>query len=77
MKNTKIEFNTRSYVMSHGREPRGYGSWAFDLGGRGVVFAPASTYTAAKKWAREVAALVSQGRARVGLGPVVTIEVCS
>ena len=77
MKNTKIEFNTRSYVMSHGREPRGYGSWAFDLG-NGPVFAPASTYTAAKKWAREVAARCSsQGRARVGFGPVVTIEVCS
>lgn len=76
MKNTKIEFNTRSYLLSHGRQPKGYGSWAFDLGG-GPVFAPASTYTQAKKWAREVAALVNVGRSRVGLGPVETIEVCS
>lgn len=76
MKNTKIEFNTRSYLLSHGRQPKGYGSWAFDLGG-GPVFAPASTYTQAKKWAREVAALVNVGRSMAGLGPVETIEVCS
>lgn len=76
MKNTKIEFNTRSYLLSHGRRPKGYGSWAFDLGG-GPVFAPASTYTQAKKWAHSIAALVNEGRSRAGLGPVETIEVCS
>jgi len=71
---SKVEFCTRGYVNSHGREPRGYGSWAFDFGG-GPVFAPASTYTDAKKWAKEVASLVNRGRKLAGLGPVFSVEV--
>lgn len=49
MGSVKVAFYTRSYVNSHGRAPRGYGSWAFDLGGD-VFFAPTGTYTEAKTW---------------------------
>jgi len=29
MNASKIEFHTDDYLFSHGREPKGYGSWAF------------------------------------------------
>jgi hypothetical protein len=51
-----ISFDTSEYRRSHGREPRGHGSWAFDLG-RGPEFIPGScTYGEAKKRIREIAA---------------------
>jgi len=76
MKNIKIEFDTTSYVFSHGRSPRGYGSWAFDWG-TGPQFAPTGTYAEAKRWASETA------RASFSHLPLhicragVVIEVCS
>jgi hypothetical protein len=29
-----VEFNTRDYEFSHGRKPRGTGTWAFFFGNR-------------------------------------------
>ena len=49
----QVAFYTRSYTDSHGRAPRGYGSWAFDFGG-GVFFAPTGTYSEAKAWVKAV-----------------------
>jgi len=55
-----VKFCTRSYVASHGKEPRGRGSWAFGIHLRvagGVlrtqtIFAPGPlSLTQAKEWA--------------------------
>ena len=72
MTSTKIEFCTREYTFSHGRAPRGYGSWAFDFGS-GPVFAPTSTYAEARAWAREQVRSGREGQGRHHL----VIEVCS
>ena len=53
-----IEFNTREYVFSHGKTPRGRGSWAFFPSNAFVLdeamWAPSSiTYADAKRWVRE------------------------
>jgi len=31
MKTSAIEINTRPYLASHGREPRGFGRWMFEI----------------------------------------------
>lgn len=54
----KVNFNTRPYVRSHMREPRGLGSWAFGRedprGGRDdVFFWVHGTYAEARKKARD------------------------
>jgi hypothetical protein len=72
---TKIEFSTTEFSFSHGKEPRGYGSWAFEIpGSMPVWFAPASTYADAKKVARaHVLALI----AAAGAAPAyVLVNVC-
>lgn len=48
-----VRFNTRPFVTSHGREPRGRGSWAFAFGVStgGVEFSPSMTFAEAKRWA--------------------------
>jgi hypothetical protein len=59
-----IDFDTRSFRTSHGREPKGYGSWAFgterspDTQDRDKCwFTPgAMTYGNARKWAKAEAA---------------------
>jgi hypothetical protein len=76
MKNIKIEFNTRGYVFSHGREPRGYGSWAFNWG-TGTQFAPTGTYAEAKRWAAETARASFAHLPLHTCRPGVVIEVCS
>jgi len=53
----KSQVSTRDYEFSHGKKPRGFGSWAFAFDGKddvgSVWWAPApSTYTAAVKAAR-------------------------
>lgn len=57
-----VRFCTRSYVSSHGKEPRGRGSWAFGVVVRApggvlriqTIFAPSClTLTQAKQWAAE------------------------
>lgn len=48
-----FEFNVRSFVFSHGRAPKGRGSWAFmvpDVWRREIKFSPSMTYTEAKVW---------------------------
>lgn len=53
--------NTFSYVASHGQNPRGRGSWAFQPGdGAGRIYedvapiwSPVMTYTEACRWARK------------------------
>ena len=57
---TKVEFNTREYEFSHGRTPRGRGSWAFFFDRSMPVdqafWTPGSTtYAEAKKMARDEA----------------------
>ncbi len=52
-----VEFHTNDYVMSHGHNPRGYGSWAFSFERNAHVddmfWVHASTYGDAKKKVRE------------------------
>lgn len=62
-----IDFETAPYVRSHGKEPRGRGSWAFSIIERpdvndpnAILWSPAMTYTKAKAWA------VAQIRERYG-----------
>jgi hypothetical protein len=56
-RHVKIEFNTREYEFSHGKAPRGRGSWAFFFS-RSMNVADAfwtpgnTTYGEAKKLAR-------------------------
>jgi hypothetical protein len=47
-----FEFDTVTYVWTHSREPRGYGGWAFSFDGSDPIWAPSSTYSAAKAWMR-------------------------
>jgi len=52
----EIEFNTYTFQASHGKAPRGRGSWAFSLDRAGrdhLIFSPSMTYGEAKRWARE------------------------
>ena len=56
----QIEFNTDQFVFSHGRQPKGYGGWAFGtkrnpdtMNSDECWFTPgAMTYGEAKKWAK-------------------------
>lgn len=60
-----MTFETLPYELSHGRSPRGRGSWAFcpfHLRNANdyidhTVFSPCMTLTEAKRWAREQAQL--------------------
>ena len=50
----KVEFSTREYEYSHGRKPKGFGSWAFECEeiGKGMdnwLWVNQSTLTDAKK----------------------------
>ena len=47
MKNSQIYFNTREYEYEHGRQPKGYGMWAFFF--EGYEFWAHGTYAEAKK----------------------------
>lgn len=70
-KRIPVQFTTSEYRFSHGREPRGYGAWAFEINGGAPVFAPASTLAAAKTWAKEQA----RATAPAGTGALL-IKVC-
>ena len=52
----KVTIVTTQYVASHGKEPRGRGSWAFQMGGRRdaeIYWTPGSTtYVLAKSLAK-------------------------
>lgn len=47
-----FEFSTSQFVLSHGRAPKGRGSWAFVVRevSREPVFTPSMTYAEAKTW---------------------------
>ena len=45
--------DTTQYQFSHGKQPRGYGRWAFEVGGETFFFT--AHYSVAKKQAFEVA----------------------
>jgi hypothetical protein len=46
----KIEFTTSEFEFSHGRKPKGRGSWAFEAPTwEGPKFYPSSTYAEARK----------------------------
>lgn len=46
-------FDDRSYRLTHGKAPRGYGAWAFEFEGRAPVLAPSSTFADARRWVKE------------------------
>lgn len=53
-----MTFDTFEFELSHGRSPRGRGSWAFApfhlrKSLDATVFSPSMTYTEAKRWARQ------------------------
>jgi hypothetical protein len=48
-----FEFDTKAYQWTHGRHPKGYGTWAFQFQGSKPVWAPAGTYGAAKLWVKQ------------------------
>jgi hypothetical protein len=51
----KIEFSTHQFVRSHGKEPKGRGSYAFHIEGDvpdAILWSPSMTLGDAKKWAR-------------------------
>ena len=49
-----FRFTTNKFEASHGRKPKGFGCWAFQLGAEStnLFFAPAGTFTEAKKAAK-------------------------
>jgi len=65
---TRID--TTEYEFSHGKLPRGTGSWAFMFGRNGAwttEFTPHQmTYTAACKWARQQAKALGCDQISVG-----------
>lgn len=46
------EFSTRDFEFTHGKAPRGFGSWAFSIEDSAPQWAPPSSFADAKKWAR-------------------------
>jgi hypothetical protein len=48
-----FEFNTGRFQLSHGRTPKGRGSWCFtvrELDASREFFSPSMTYSEAKAW---------------------------
>lgn len=46
-----ITVSTSKYKGAHGKEPKGNGMWAFEIGGEEVFTDKAMNYSDAKKWA--------------------------
>ena len=62
MKRIPIYITARDFTQSHGRMPRGRGSWAFEItylgrnGGEqvvGPVFTPSMTFSESKRWIKQ------------------------
>lgn len=66
-----VEFNTREYRFSHGKEPAGRGSWAFKLPGNPDLVWHNGTYSEAKKAARQ--SLIERAR-KLGMQPMALHE---
>lgn len=55
----KLHFDNTPFVASHGRQPKGRGSWGFcnrpnpDMSKDHVWFSPAMTLVEARKWFKE------------------------
>jgi hypothetical protein len=62
-----VEVNTTEYEFSHGRKPRGYGSWAFRFEGDIALHWYQGTYSEARSAARKAARKAGAA----------SIEVCS
>lgn len=62
-----VEFDTRDYVRSHGKQPKGWGRWAFDFDGEWCFTPTAMNYAEAKAWVAEKAR--AAGARRVVVGP--------
>lgn len=71
---TRITFDTTPYELTHGRSPRGRGSWVFrpfhlrnadSL--EGMLMSPSMTLTEAKRWAKAEIARRYQKRLDAGL----------
>lgn len=68
-----VRFDDREYRFSHGKAPRGYGSWAFQVDGT-IHWAPApSTLAAAKVWMKNHLKTLAPADFR----GAVTVEVCT
>jgi hypothetical protein len=75
-----VEFSDREFRLSHGRDPRGYGSWGFEIlnGSRSmrpeVAWFPASRFAEAR---RACIARVREACAIFGISSVVVyVNVC-
>lgn len=58
-----IEFQTTQYEFSHGKKPRGFGTWAFQITGQ--IFYATASYGEAKRQAAEKARAAGVSRVRV------------
>jgi len=48
-----ICFDTNDFRRSHGKQPKGWGVWAFDIQGDWHFTPRAMSFTEAKEWAAE------------------------
>jgi hypothetical protein len=60
-----VEVNTNEYEFSHGRKPRGFGSWAFEVKGDVYWCKSSQTYTDAKREAMAEARRVNAREVKV------------
>ena len=44
----KIDWRTHLYEFSHGKAPKGYGTWAFDVDGE-ITWVPQTNFSEAKR----------------------------
>jgi hypothetical protein len=49
----KLNISTARYVRSHGKQPRGFGSWAFIVNGEPVFIGYSTSYGRAKELIHE------------------------
>jgi hypothetical protein len=61
-----VEFSTTEYQFSHGKQPRGYGSWAFFFGSETEPQWHTGTFSEGKKFARAYAVAKGHRFVRVG-----------
>lgn len=71
MTKVHVEFDTREYEFSHGKSPRGRGTWAFfptrQCDVMDAMWSPSMTYAEAKRWAKDQAQTRWSGRDHVTL----------
>jgi hypothetical protein len=58
--NTKVTVFTNQFVLSHGKQPRGFGSWAFNI--HGEEFWHTGTFSEACAAAKAFARSMARGR---------------